>query len=216
MECTPIKRLLAALLALCLSTACASGPISLDEGENTDERAPDQEIQAQLEVSTWSEDRLELERFFHEYLTGHRPLHEVWAQGPEYLGAAAAEKSLEQEILVEDLMAYAQESGDDEVYAWAMFRIAQTELNFGCELMAIRAPRSMNFEEREHFEALLFEQIEPHLIQAVSYLTPIADSAIEDWSVDAQTILEAYEHVSPASCDITVEFWEPSRMAMDR
>ncbi len=203
------------LLCLLLTTAaiasCSSAP---DE--------PHDPSALHVDRTGWDEDRKTLDDEIYSFLAGPNRLAEALAVSPDQLRVVTENKAdrqqdLEQRLARLGIAEAEDDDGDIEVTAWSLYRIAQTYLNFGCELAGVETPDEIPSEMEPDFLASLEELAVPLLEQSFDGFVRVLNFDISPWSEAAEFVVETMESQSDqvaeplaptrAVCEKTADFW---------
>ncbi len=206
-----MRRFRCSRFALALSflfVACSTAQPAADH-EVVDEEPPEQEQRFEVDTTGWSQERLELEERFQAWLMSGESLAEAMAQGPAQLRVVAEEKADGQQELERQLLVFYEGDEDRDVKGWATTRIAQTYLNFACELDEMGAPEGLTDDQVQAYRQSIQDMVAPLISQTTSWLGTIEDQNIPVWTEKAQFIAGEIDPFTAESCAATGEFWLP-------
>lgn len=212
-------RLAAAVLFAFIASAmgCSSPPSPVDDGaQKSEEKTPPGAADPRAE---WSEQRRALEAQFDDFIAEPQALAEAGTKGAHALEPMAQQKTEQQQRLEAELhqFATAQGAGDEEIWAWAEFRAAQTYLHFGCALHQIPVPDGLEKQARKQFEDSLTSFVYPLFREAVVRSASVVEMDIEPWSDDAEFLVSKFGAVvsevegvpdyADLRCEQTARLW---------
>ena len=170
-----------------------------------------------VEQSAWTEERRALDRKVEAFLSHAGVLDDAMSDGPAQMAEAAEEHAQLQQALEQRIDDHIDRGDEDgEKVAWRGFRMAQTYLNFGCEMAAMRTPEGLDDAQKQVYRQSLIELAKPLIVQANEGFGTVKRGEEGPWSEEAAAVVTALSEVSEfggqsgnveRACDSTVGVW---------
>ncbi|TXD41265.1 hypothetical protein FRC96_04575 [Lujinxingia vulgaris] len=199
----PWKQRTLVALTTCLLTACSTSRQASDEG------APGEPRPFALDTSEWPEERRALEADFHAWLSEYAPLDAALRQGVSNFHSVIQRRSTGQTALDTRLRNYLKGSSDPELNAWGSMRLAQTYLNFACEVEDITAPPGLTAEQDRAFRDSIDAMAADLFTKTIATLNAVTEQGVDAWSDKAEYLRLHLEPPTSASCETTSAYWRP-------
>ena len=209
-------RAISALFIACslvTGLACSSAPTQ-------PEQAPD--AAQDIDRSDWSDERRAIDDELQRFLAAPDELNEAFQQGPAQLNEAAEQKAAsQQELKLQIRSAIDDPDAQPELMAWGRYRIAQTYLNFGCQLQAMGDPDDVPAESHPEYRLAVNDLSAPLFEESRQQFASVRDLGAPIWSDRAAQIVDQLpeeqlddggDNGEPNSlreiCDTTADYWQ--------
>ncbi len=208
------------LIGIFVFSACSSSPDEPDDESVAEQpqAAPDEQSDGlpplDVDRSHWSDERQAVDASVDAFLASPNNLDEAMQRDVAAMAGVAEEKAARLTELRSQLTDLIETSDNDsEIVAWSQFRIAQTYLNFGCQLQNVTAPEGVEPEMKQEYRMATADLARPLFEEAQQEFRQARQPDVTPWSDHAVHILDELEHVvddtdTGSVCTNLEKYWQ--------